>query len=56
MGEEIDYINARADKRMNYVFDFIEHRITLEDSISQILTEPKSFSFLNINKQSKLSE
>ena len=50
MGEELEFVNFRADLKMNYIYDFIEHRITLEDSISQIMTEPKSFSFLNIDK------
>ena len=50
MGEEVEFIHVRSEPSMNYVFDFIETRVTLEDSISQIMTEPKSFSFLNIDK------
>ena len=50
MGEDLEYIHLRTEPKMSYLFDFIEHRITLEDSISQIMTEPKSFSFLNIDK------
>ena len=35
-------------------FSFIEHQVSLENSLFQIMTEPVEFKMLNIDKNSKL--
>ena len=35
------------------IFSFIEHQVSLEDSLWQIMTEPVEFSLLNIDKTSR---
>ena len=34
MVEDLEFIHLRTEPKMSYMFDFIEHRITLEDNIA----------------------
>jgi len=45
---DLSQINA------TYKFSMIEHKVSLEDSLLQLMTEPEEFSLMNFDRLSKI--
>ena len=40
----------QPDYKFQKLYRFVEHRVSLEDGLAQILTQPNEFSMLNLYK------
>ena len=54
----LERVESNSDIDLRYYvkrgYSFIEHQVSLEDSLLQILSQPSEFSILNLDKQSRL--